>query len=126
MRRHCSKATVLVGRGHKWIGSTSQSQQGGSVDTDAARQRLEQLAADVDRSIATLEAESGRPSSSLRPDVDTADPGTALSDADREAAAIEALTKQRQHVTQALARVDAGSYGKCIDCGTVLPDERLE
>ena len=96
------------------------------MDPEVARQRLEQLLADVDRSVQTLEAESGRPSSSLRPDVETADPGTALSDADREAAGIEALTKQRTQLTEALARVDAGSYGKCIDCGTVLPDERLE
>jgi DnaK suppressor protein len=96
------------------------------VETDVARERLQQLLTDVDRSIATLEAESGNPSSSLRPDVDTADPGTALSDADREAAGIEALVQQRKHVTEALARVDAGSYGKCIECGTTLPDERLE
>ena len=96
------------------------------MDTDVARERLQQLLADVDRSIATLEAESGRPSSNLRPDVDTADPGTALSDADREAAGIEALASQRKHVAEALARVEAGSYGKCIECGTALPDERLE
>ncbi|MFL6241218.1 MAG: TraR/DksA family transcriptional regulator [Actinomycetes bacterium] len=96
------------------------------MDTATARQRLEQLLTDVDRSIATLEAESGRPSSSLRPDVDTADPGTALSDADREAAALETLSSHRAHLTEALARVDAGSYGKCLDCGAGLPDERLE
>jgi DnaK suppressor protein len=96
------------------------------VETDVARERLEQLLADVDRSIATLEAESGGPSSSQRSDVDTADPGTALSDADREAAAIETLVLQRKHVTEALARVEAGSYGKCIECGTALPEERLE
>jgi DnaK suppressor protein len=96
------------------------------VDPELARERLEHLLADLDRSVATLEAESGRPSSSLRPDVDTADPGTALSDADREAAGIEALTKQRVAITEALARVEAGSYGKCTDCGAALPDERLE
>jgi DnaK suppressor protein len=100
--------------------------RGGRVDPDEARQRLEQLLADVDRSIATLEAEGGRTSSGLRPDVDAADPGTALSDADREAAGIEVLTLQRAHITEALARIDAGSYGKCIDCGTALPEERLE
>jgi RNA polymerase-binding transcription factor DksA len=96
------------------------------VDPDQARQRLEQLLADVDRSIATLRAENARPPASVRSDIDSADPGTALSDADREAAAIEALSKQREHLVDALARVDAGSYGKCVDCGTALPDERLE
>ena len=96
------------------------------MDTDVARERLSQLLTDIDRSIATLEAESGRPSSHLRSDIDSADPGTALSDADREAAAIEALTKQRTHVNEALSRLDNGSYGKCIDCGAALPEERLE
>ena len=96
------------------------------MDTDVARQQLEQLLADVNRSIATLEAENARPPSSLGRDIDTADPGSALSDADREAAVIEAMLGQRSQLTAALARIDAGSYGKCIDCGAALPDERLE
>jgi len=58
------------------------------VDTDVARQQLEQLLADVNRSIATLEAENARPLSSLGRDIDTADPGSSLSDADRQAAVI--------------------------------------
>jgi RNA polymerase-binding transcription factor DksA len=96
------------------------------VDTDVARQRLEQLLSDVDRSISTLEAENARPPSSLGRDIDTADPGSALSDADREAAVIEAMMGQRGHLTAALDRIEAGSYGKCVECGAALPDDRLE
>jgi RNA polymerase-binding transcription factor DksA len=33
---------------------------------------------------------------------------------------------QRQEVLAALARLDAGTYGRCVTCGTTLPDERLE
>jgi DnaK suppressor protein len=44
----------------------------------------------------------------------------------REAAVIEAMMGQRSHLTAALARIDAGSYGKCVECGAALPDERLE
>jgi RNA polymerase-binding transcription factor DksA len=29
-------------------------------------------------------------------------------------------------VREALARLDAGTYGRCVDCGRELPDERLE
>lgn len=29
-------------------------------------------------------------------------------------------------VTSALARMDAGTYGNCLDCGSVIPVERLE
>lgn len=29
-------------------------------------------------------------------------------------------------IDQALARIDAGTYGMCIRCGNPLPDERLE
>ena len=30
------------------------------------------------------------------------------------------------HVTAALARMDAGTYGACLDCGVAIPVERLE
>ena len=29
-------------------------------------------------------------------------------------------------IDQAIERLDAGSYGRCIVCGTAIPDERLE
>ena len=38
----------------------------------------------------------------------------------------EVLLAQQERVREALARLDAGEYGRCIDCGRDLPDERLE
>lgn len=55
-----------------------------------------------------------------------ADSGTNLADADREEASLEILHAQQERVREALERVDAGTYGRCVDCGTGLPDERLE
>src|SRR4051794_9793716 len=55
-----------------------------------------------------------------------ADSGTNLVDADREEASLEILLAQQERVREAIARVDAGTYGRCVDCGNALPDERLE
>ena len=96
------------------------------MDTHVARQRLEELSSELDRSIATLEAENALPKSSIGREIDTSDPGSALSDAEREGAVIEVMRQQRNRVQDALARVEAGSYGNCVNCGAALPDERLE
>jgi len=55
-----------------------------------------------------------------------ADSGTNLADADREEASLEVLLAQQERVREALGRLDAGSYGRCVECGRDLPDERLE
>lgn len=40
--------------------------------------------------------------------------------------AIEASRHRIQQIDAALARMDAGSYGVCVDCGTTIAEERLE
>jgi RNA polymerase-binding transcription factor DksA len=55
-----------------------------------------------------------------------ADSGANLADADREEASLEILAAQQERMREAIARVDAGTYGRCVDCGSELPDERLE
>jgi RNA polymerase-binding transcription factor DksA len=97
----------------------------GTVDTSTARLRLEELLGELTRSIATLQGER---TNEEDPGLDTrsADPGAALSDSDREEAVIEAMERQRTQVEAALGRVEAGTYGRCIDCGEELPPERLE
>lgn len=96
------------------------------MDASAARARLEEMLGDLDRSIATLEGEKSPDEGRGGSLTSTADPGAALSDADREEAVIEAMARQRDQVRAALARVDAGTYGRCVDCGQDLPPERLE
>lgn len=96
------------------------------MDIAIARERLEGTLADVERSMATLEAESARPAAPEGRDVDTADPGSALSDAEREGAVIDAMKSQARQIRAALGRIEDGSYGRCVDCGTELPPERLD
>jgi RNA polymerase-binding transcription factor len=86
----------------------------------SAQRRLEEMLAGLDRSIAILETE--------HPEADqhTADAGANLSDTDRVEAALDAMRRQRAEVAAALARTQAGTYGKCVDCGLPVPDGRLE
>lgn len=36
------------------------------------------------------------------------------------------LERTLEQVEAALARIDAGTYGACVDCGVAIPVERLE
>jgi RNA polymerase-binding transcription factor len=95
------------------------------VDTTVARKRLEEMIADLDRSIAILQGEHPEPAA---PEYDhhPADAGTSLSDADRSEAALEAMEGQRSAVLAALRRLDEGVFGRCVDCGKPVPEGRLE
>lgn len=96
------------------------------MNQQAVRAQLESLLADLDRSAAVLsrERESGGEAEQL--DQHPADYASNVGEVDREEASIEVVEAQRTRVRDALDRLDAGSYGKCIDCGRELPDERLE
>jgi DnaK suppressor protein len=54
-----------------------------------------------------------------------ADAATDIAEADREDALREALTARRTELEAALGRLDAGTYGVCVDCGRPIPAERL-
>lgn len=57
-------------------------------------------------------------------DVDPEDPTRGR---DAVSANLSALTRSTlAEVTAALARLDAGTYGRCEGCGASVPDERLE
>ena len=96
------------------------------MEAAVARARLEQMLAELEESASVLQRggdDTGEPTSV---DQHPADSGANLADADREEASIEILHAQQERVREALARVEAGSYGRCVDCGAELPDERLE
>lgn len=87
---------------------------------DTAQKRLDEMLADLDRSIAVLHEE--------HPEAEhhTADAGASLSDTDRIDAALDALRRQRAEVLAARERAQEGTYGKCVDCGLPVPEGRLE
>jgi len=97
------------------------------VDANVARTRLEELLAELEASAAVLQRSGGADTGELSTlDQHPADSGTNLADADREEASLEVLLGQQERVRAALTRVDQGTYGRCVDCGRELPDERLE
>ena len=87
---------------------------------ETAQRRLEDMLADLDRSIVVLLAE--------HPEAEqhAADAGASLSDTERVEAALDAMRRQRAEVLAALERARAGTYGKCVDCGLPVPEGRLE
>jgi DnaK suppressor protein len=97
------------------------------VDSNVARSRLEALLAELEESAAVLQRSGGADTGELTTlDQHPADSGTSLADADREEASLEVLLAQQERVKNALGRVEAGTYGQCVDCGRQLPDERLD
>ena len=96
------------------------------MDEKVARGRLEELLSELERSAAVLQHGTDDSGELTTLDQHPADSGTNLADADREEASLEVLLAQQERVREALSRLDAGSYGKCVDCGRELPDERLE
>jgi len=44
---------------------------------------------------------------------------------DLDLAVIQMKNEMLGHIDAALRRLEAGSYGNCVDCGREIPDERL-
>ena len=93
------------------------------MEISVARKVLEAIRDDLDRSILVLQAEHPRARGG---GMEAGDAGANLTEADRCEAAVESVRAQRSQVSAALARVQDGSYGKCIDCGQPVPEGRLE
>jgi len=96
------------------------------VDTATARERLEEMRGQIDRSILVLQGEHPSGRASADSPQDPADAGTTLSETDRTEAALAAVESQRRLVMDALVRIDRGVYGTCADCGKPIPEGRLD
>ncbi|MGH3170540.1 MAG: TraR/DksA family transcriptional regulator [Trebonia sp.] len=93
------------------------------MEISVARKHLEEIRDDLDRTVAVLRGEHPL----IRGGVEEAgDAGANLTEADRSAASVSTALDQRAEIMAALARIDNGSYGHCVDCGNPVPDERLE
>ena len=97
------------------------------MDTQDARQSLEQMLRELDSATSTLEAEGAGDSGELSHiDQHPGDTASELTDADNQNAVLENSAQQRAEVEAALARIEAGTFGVCVDCGQPIPDARLE
>ncbi len=93
------------------------------MEISVARKRLEEMRDDLERTVAVLEGEHPLVRGGS---AEAGDAGANLTEADRNQAAVQAALTHRAEVAAALARVDEGSYGRCVDCGDPVPDARLE
>jgi DnaK suppressor protein len=93
------------------------------MEISVARKRLEEMRADLERTVSVLQGEHHL----LRGGgAEQGDAGQNLTEADRNAAAVQAAQAHRTEVLAAIARIDDGSYGNCVDCGNPVPEPRLE
>ncbi len=95
------------------------------MDTAAARERLEQIRDGLDRSILVL---TGEHEDEWVPEYpqDPADAGANLAETERTEAVLALARQQRSEVIDALLRLAKGTYGTCTDCGSAVPEGRLE
>jgi DnaK suppressor protein len=96
------------------------------MDVMSARQRLEQIRSELDRSITVLNGSGGQHQWSGDYPQDPADAGANLSESERSEAVLAVARRQRSDVLDALHRIELGTYGMCVDCGNLVPEGRLE
>lgn len=98
-----------------------------TVDLDHARQTLLKERATLVHQLSELGADE---SGELTGDVDFgdafADAGAATAERTEVLGLVEALKTQLDTVDAALAKVDDGTYGVCVDCGNDIGEARLE
>src|ERR1700744_2372890 len=93
------------------------------MEISVARKRLEEMRADLDRTVSILLGEHHLVRGG---GAEPGDAGANLTEADRNAAAVDSAKAQRAEVIAALARIDDGSYGRCVDCAGPVAAPRLE
>lgn len=96
------------------------------MDEAAARQRLQTLLADLESSERTLAGEHGDTGELSNVDQHPAEAASELTEMERDDAVRAVVEGQRQEVLEALSRLDGGTYGRCVECGKDLPEERLD
>jgi DnaK suppressor protein len=96
------------------------------VEITVARKRLEEMRADLDRSISILQGERPAPVAGQGYPQDSGDAGSSLSEADRAEALLHSARSQRDGVLAALSRIEEHAYGRCVDCAGDIPEGRLD
>lgn len=90
-------------------------------DTDAARARLEAQLAELEGRLERIAADLAEPlaADSSEQAVETED------DAALEGQAA-LITREIASIRRALERIDEGTYGECVQCGTEIAEGRLD
>jgi len=93
---------------------------------DAQRERLTTIETDLRTEGLVGESESEELAELSVADQHPADIGTETADRSRDLGMLEDVEGELRDIEEALARLQAGSYGRCEVCGKPIPDERLE
>src|ERR1700739_3297393 len=93
------------------------------MEITVARKLLEEMRADLERTVSVLTGEHHLVRGG---GAEAGDAGGNLTEADRNAASLQTAQAQRAEVLAALARIDDGSYGRCVDCAGPVPEARLD
>ncbi len=97
------------------------------MDLDAIRADLEQIVREAVATIAVLELEAEEADDDQNDqEQHSEDIASEQSESDREEALVDAAQARKRDAEEALARLEAGSYGLCIDCGEKIAPARLE
>ena len=101
------------------------------IDMQASRQRLEALrqeyAAQIDDlTVGDEGVTASDPAHEGSVSDDQADDADALFEAERNMSLANNMREQLDLVETALVRIDAGTYGICIDCGKQIDPRRLQ
>ncbi len=94
------------------------------MDLDAIRADLDQVVREADAVILTLELDLEE--DELEVVEDPEELATETIEAERDEALLESAQARRADAVSALARLDGGTYGNCIDCGQEIAAARLE
>jgi len=90
-------------------------------DTAAARERLEATRAELESRLTRIETDLAEP---LDPDLP--EQATEMQDDDSLGGQAELVARQIASIERALDRIDAGTYGICVQCGAEIAEGRLE
>ena len=97
------------------------------MDQQTARTSLEQILRELDGTTQVLTGEEPEPEGELVDGPhDTVDETQELVSREQEEAMIDASADRRREVEAAIARLDGGTYGVCIDCGMPIDEARLD
>lgn len=98
------------------------------MDTDAARERLQQLERELQVSVDEITArlESGSTPDAAEGGRDTGDEGAHEQQAMENEGLLEGARHRLESVQDALKRIEAGTYGLSVVSGKPIPAERLE
>jgi DnaK suppressor protein len=95
------------------------------VDAERARKLLQQEKQRIQRELEELRSpRAERELSNV--DQHPADAGTELFEEERVQSMIERLEHELEAVERAMKRVEDGTYGRSVESGAPIPDERLE